>query len=44
MFCTKHSIGGISSIQERWLRLIQQNYTSDFDVLLENANEKPVHQ
>ena len=44
MFCTKHSIGGISSIHERWLRLIQQNYTSDFDVLLENANEKPVHQ
>ena len=29
---------------ERCLRLIQQNYTSDFEVLLENANEKPVHQ
>ena len=45
MFCTKHSIGRINSIHERCLRLIQQNYTSDFEVLLENANdEKPVHQ
>ena len=42
MFCTKHSIGRINSIHERCLRLIQQNYTSDFEVLLENANEKPV--
>ena len=44
MFCTKHSIGRISSIYERCLCLIQQNYTSDFEVLLENSNEKPVHQ
>ena len=44
MFCTKRSIGRINSIHERCLRLIQQNYTSDFDVLLENSNEKPVHQ
>ena len=44
MFCTKHSIGRINSIYERCLRLIQQNCTSDFEVLLENANEKPVHQ
>ena len=44
MFCTKHSIGRISSTQERCLRLIQQNCTSNFEVLLENANEKPVHQ
>ena len=44
MFCTKHSIGRINSIHERCLRLIQQNYTSDFEVLLENSNEKPVHQ
>ena len=44
MFCTKHSIGRISSIHERYLRLIQQNYASDFEVLPENANEKPVHQ
>ena len=29
---------------ERCLRLIQQNSTSDFEVLLENANEKLVHQ
>ena len=44
MFYTKHSIGRINSIHERCLRLIQQNYTSDFEVLLENSNEKPVHQ
>ena len=44
MFSTKHSIGRISSIHERCLRLIQQNYTSDFEILLENSNEKPVYQ
>ena len=44
MFCTKHSIGRINSIHEQCLRLIQQNYTSDFEVLLENSNEKPVHR
>ena len=44
MFCTKHSIGRITSTHERCLRLIQQNYTSDFEVLLENSKEKPVHQ
>ena len=44
MFCTKHSIGRINGIHERCLRLIQQNYASDFQVLLENSNEKPVHQ
>ena len=44
MFCTKHCIGRINSIDERWLRLIQENYTSDFKILLENANEKPLHQ
>ena len=44
MFCTKCSINKINSIHERCLRLIQQNYISDFEVLLENANEKPIHQ
>ena len=44
MFCTKHSIGRINSTHERCLRLIQQNYTSYFEVLLEISNEKPVHQ
>ena len=44
MFCTKHSIGRTNSIHERCLCLIQQNYTSDFEVLLEISNEKPVHQ
>ena len=37
-------MGRINSIDERCLRLIQQNYTSDLEVLLENSNEKPVHQ
>ena len=44
MFCTKLSIGRISSIHEQCLCLIQQNYASDFEVILENANGKPVHQ
>ena len=44
MFYTKHFIGRINSIHERYLRLIQENYTSDFEVLLENLNEKPVYQ
>ena len=44
MFCTRHSIGRINSIHERCLRLIEQNFASDFEVLLENANEKQVHQ
>ena len=44
MFCTKHSIRRINSIHERCLHLIQQTYTSDFEVLLENSNEKPLHQ
>ena len=44
MFCTKHSIGRINSIHERCLRLIQQNYTSDFEVLRQNSGEKPVDQ
>ena len=41
---TKHSIGRINSIHERCLRLIQQNYASGFEVLLENVNEKQIHQ
>ena len=44
MFCIKHSIGRINSRDERYLRLIPQNYASDFEVLLEDANEKQVHQ
>ena len=44
MFCTKYSIGRINNIHERCLRFIQQNYVSDFEVLLENANKKQVHQ
>ena len=42
MVFTKNYIGRINSIYERCLRLIQQNYTSDFEVLLKNSNKKPV--
>ena len=44
MVFTKNSIGRINSIHERCLRLIQQNYTSDFEVLLKNSNKKTVPQ
>ena len=41
IFCTKRSI---RRINERCLRLIQQNCRSEFERLLENANEKWVPQ
>ena len=44
MFCTKRSLRRINNIHKRRLRLIQQNYRSEFERLLENANEKSVHQ
>ena len=44
MFRTKYSVSRINSTHERCLRLIQQNYTSNFEVILENSNEKLVHQ
>ena len=44
MFCTTRFLGRINNIHERCLRLIQQNYRSEFERLLENANEKSVHQ
>ena len=44
ILCTKHFIGRINSIHKRCLLLIQQICTFDFEVLLENANEKPVHE
>ena len=39
MFCAKHSIDRTNNIHERGLRLIQQNYTCDFEILIEEANE-----
>ena len=39
MFSTKHSIGRTNSIHGRGLRLTQQNCNSDFEILLEDANE-----
>ena len=44
MFCTKLSLRRINNIHERCLRLIQRNYISEFERLLENANEKSFHQ
>ena len=44
VFCTKRSLRRISSIYGRWLRLIQQNYGSEFERLVENANEKSFHK
>ena len=38
----KVSIGRISNIHERCLHFIQQNYTSDLEILLKDANEKPI--
>ena len=44
MFCSKHSAGRINNMHEQFLRLIQQNYISDFEILSEDANEKSVHR
>ena len=44
MFCTKRSLCRINNTHERYLRLTQQNYRSEFERLLENANEKSVHR
>ena len=40
----KTFFGRISSIHERCLRPIQQNYTSDFEVLLKSSNRKSFYQ
>ena len=40
MFCTKRSLRKINNIHERCLLFIQQNYISEFERLLGNANEK----
>ena len=44
MFCTKCSLRRLSNKHERCLCLIQKNYISEFERLLEKANEKWVHQ
>ena len=44
MFCTQRSLRRINNIHERCLRIIQQNYRSEFERLLENGNEKSIHQ
>ena len=44
MFSTKRSLRRINNIHERCLCLMQQNCISEFERLLENANEKSIHQ
>ena len=44
IFCTKYSFCRINNTHEWYLRLIQQNYISEFERLLENVNEKSIHQ
>ena len=44
MFCTKHYFGTINKMHDRFLHLIQQNYTSDSVILLEDADKKTIHQ
>ena len=44
MFCTKLSLRKINNILERCLRLVQQNYRSELERLLDNAHEKSIHQ
>ena len=44
LICTKCPLRRINNIHEWCLRLIQQNYRSELERLLENANEKSVHQ
>ena len=44
MFCTKRSLRRMNNRHERCLHLTQQNYRSELERLLENANEKSVHQ
>ena len=44
MFCTKRSLRRINNLHDRCLRLTQQNCRSKFERLVENADEKSVHQ
>ena len=44
MLWTKRSIGRMNNIHKRCLPLIQQSYTSDIEICLEDANKKPMHQ
>ena len=38
------SIVRISNLHERCVRLIQKNYSSCFEISLEDANEKSIHR
>ena len=44
IFFTKRSLRRIKKIHERCLHRIQENYISNLERLLENANEKSVHK
>ena len=44
MFCSKKALHRLNNIHERSLRVIHQDYVSNFVTLLVNANEKFIHQ
>ena len=44
MFCTRGSNNKINRIHERSLRFITNDYSSNYDELLLNLNEKTTHQ
>ena len=44
MFCSRSQKGLSNGIDERALRLIYNNHTSSFEVILEIFNEKTMHQ
>ena len=44
MFCNKTSIQKINKIHERSMRLILNDYSSDFNTLLEHCNDISIHQ
>ena len=44
IFCSKETLHRLNDIHGRFLRLIYQDYVSNFVILLVNANEKSIHQ
>ena len=44
MFCTKLLLVENSSFIDNVCNLSDKNYPSDFETLLEDGNERPVHQ
>ena len=44
MFCSKKALQRLSHKHERYLRLIHENYVSNFIALLVKSIEKLIHQ